>query len=208
VSIQKLGIRTNAIEAFRAALSIKSIDEQHPILHLHTHKGTATELFATDNYGIVFIPTTDINITSDDQTTTIRLRIITIKIPARATNITLTHNPDTHGTITTDGTPIGYFNLEDGYSPAARKVAPANLPTLPIAPPTTFDAIRAAGILRASGKTPPARPEPIELPEAGYAFRWRFETGGEYVLVSNRMEDDQAKRFKGILHATREQTNP
>lgn len=64
--------------------------------------------------------------------------------------------------------------------------------------------IRAASILRASGKTPPTHPEPIELPQAGYAFRWTFQTGGEYVLVSNRMEDDQAKRFKGILQSTRE----
>lgn len=206
MTIKKLGIRTTAIEAFRAALAARALDEPHPTLHAHLTQGQATELFATDNYGIIFIPTNDIHIDwTNEPAKSLRIQISNAKIPARATNITITID-QTHGILTVDGNAVGFAQITEGHSPLARSVAPENLPALAIAPPYGYDTLRAAAILRASGKTPPTRSEPIELPQAGIAFRWRFPTGGEYVLVSNRGEDHDVKRFKGILSVTRERS--
>jgi hypothetical protein len=208
--VSSLTIRTTAVEAFRAALTVKDPGATHAILHVPFNNGKATELFATDNRAIVFVP---IEITQSTWTnnapTAIAIRIANTKIPARVHAISLsslTTETNVTGTVLADDRPCGFATLEYESTPAARRVAPAGLPPLPAAPPYGYDTLHAASILRASSKTPPDRHEPIQLPQAGYAFRWAFNTGGELILVANRASDEERNAFKNALEFIRERT--
>jgi hypothetical protein len=201
---------TTAVDAFRAALALKSPDERNPILHVPLKQGSGDELFTTDNRAIVFVP---IKITglayTNDAPTSVSIELTNTKIPARAHTLTVTlwtNDATTNGVLLADTQPAGIAAVTNQLTPTARRVAPAGLPPLPAAPPYGYDTLHAASILRASSKTPPDRHEPIQLPQAGYAFRWAFNTGGELILVANRASDEERNAFKNALEFIRERT--
>lgn len=206
----KIGLRITAIDAFRAALAIRNVDERNPTLHAAFTNSNATELFTTDGFGVAFVPLTEplasssIDWATNPAIDTIRIQTLNTRVPARARNITiLVDTTVTEAIINIDEQPAGVAFVTLGSAPRARQVVPADLPPLAIAPPYAFDAIRAANVLRAS-KTPPQNSETVQLPGGGIAFRWRFDTGGEYVQVSNRGDDHAKKRFEVVLSVCRE----
>jgi hypothetical protein len=207
-----LTFTTTAVDAFRAALALKSPDERNPILHVPLKQGHANELFTTDNHAIVFVPIqTEKTPWTNDAPASITIELTNTKIPARAHTLTLTiqtNDTTTNGVLLADGQPAGIATITNHPTPTARRVAPAELPPLPVAPPYGYDTLHAADILRASKPKTPPRHDPIELPQAGYAFRWEFNTGGSLILVANRASDEERNAFRNTLRIIREQTNP
>jgi hypothetical protein len=198
-----LTFTTTAVEAFRAALALKSPDERNPILHVPLKQGHANELFTTDNRAIVFVPIqTEKTPWANDAPASISIELTNTKIPARAHALTITIRTNdiaTNGVLLADGQPAGIATITTHPTPTARRVAPAELPPLPVAPPYGYDTLHAADILRASKQKTLPRHDPIELPQAGYAFRWEFNNGGSLILVSNRASDEERNAFKEDL---------
>jgi hypothetical protein len=188
----KLSVKIESVDALRCALAIK------PSHGFHDHGliiGVKNqEVYATDGFCAVLMPA-DILVEDYDEQEYRSLRTKDVKIPKGAKSLEFDimdwrKSEDWVPLRDQGGTPCGFVAPAPATAskpPSIRNTIQPDYELLPFAPAIGYNPATAMQVLKASVelKKTNYRCDPIRF-NGAVAYLWRFESGGEFVLVGLR----------------------